>query len=253
MGGQQCTASGGAPFHANVSFSNKTKDLTLQEPSKHVCSKEKCEKKHHAGLRVIQGKVPEAEPPSTQLGPLETTNFGISAREGTAAGPEGELTYHVYRGSEFYGSVWLKFSRDANSSTRSCGGTLSGAVNNGDYELSGSFPCDTINCVFELRPHRVEVRIKGQLNSQFGGGMLDVTVPIEDLLRLPELQRLLAEVEAANAHLGGLQSRVDKALPVLEQLAQQGVQVDFVSANKPEFVSALQQKVGRLVSWAKGS
>ena len=228
MGGKQCVANGGAPFRAKIVINNLTKDLTLKEPGTCHCRKDGCERNHHKGLRMDAGKVVQGEEPPTVLDPLDSGMFAISARESTACGPDGELHYDVWRDGVKSGTVTLYFSRDANSSTRSQNSRVSGCVNNGEYELFGDFPPDTTDCTFTLRKRKVQVRLRGQLSAQFGGGNLDMTVPIEDILKLPELQRLLEGMDQMGA-------QADKLTEVVKKLQEEGIKFDFVSANKPRW------------------
>jgi len=232
MGGKNCTASGGAPFHAQVTLINGTRDLTLKELDSEACKRKcedfGCDRKHHLGLYMVQGKVPANEQPAAKVEPLESMTFGISARENSACGPEGELNYEVWRDGQRIGSLWLSFARDANSSTRSCNCSLSGEVNAGEYELLGRFPPDTIQCTFELRKRKVEVRMQGQFAGVPGGGHFDMVVPIEDIFKVPQLQALVAQVADMN-------SNAERLVALLQALQREGVKIDLVSQFKPSW------------------
>lgn len=55
-----------------------------------------------------------------------------------------------------------------------------------------------------------------------------MTVPIEDILKLPELQRLLEGMDQMGA-------QADKLTEVVKKLQEEGIKFDFVSANKPRW------------------
>lgn len=155
------------------------------------------------------GKVPAGETPNKTLRPLATTAFAISARENTAAGADGELHYNVFRkvnGKDTpWGAIRLTFSRDANSCTRSQSCTMSGRVNAGEYELTGSFPCNSHDCTFVLKKKKVEIKARGQLGSMLGGGDFEAIVPLEDAMHLPfKMMEGKGVYVATGAVVGGL-------------------------------------------------
>ena len=97
------------------------------------------------------------------------------------------------------------------------------------HEIISNFPTDSIYCTFTFQSKKIEITIRGRLSSAMGGGNIDCTIPVEDILGLNQVSKIIDQFDAT---LG----QTERIVKVLEALKEDGVAVNL-GASMPSMPS----------------